>query len=546
MFGPLAAVGVLVACGTTTTPPGGTPPAPTPDAALPPAPDSSVVDALVPDAVVPPDASAPDAPIPEDAAPDVEPPPPVVPGQILLERGKSVDGYLSDVFTWLDSRGKARTAALVRNDVRDPSSYTGGYLRQLTYEKPDGTAMTVKGGRTDHPGWGYTINHLNGTGNLWSSLYQLGTYRQALMGTHHAIHEFVFDATGWPNGPVKIVLHWFFATGKDHPLWSVTFDMTRAPADRLDSDDRSPYGDLTFENGTNGTVDGVGWGDAYKFRTTGAGPVTNASAWDYTQPNRVPYVHMWSNASDSEMGNVQSVDFTTKDAGGTWLYNNWGRTSANKVVGPGSPANQTMPIDWNWPFQLNQYEISGGETRSKRMAWGMRRGAVGNRLYDGYGDQRQLSGYPYQSHSNYLVLGAKSGQTVLGHVAELEASIDSTFVATRGRVRTQGPEGIARTANAPYAFPGWNAVYGVWELEADTAGAVELTMTPGAAGVHHPIFVINGYKGTSVPDTIVFGGATLTKNVDFFPSLVRSTGTLWLTVNRDVTAATPLVVTSTL
>lgn len=526
----VAAAAPFVACGASPAPGPGSVDGATPDA-QPTVEPSTSVDAETPDGAQ------------ADAA-DAEPPPPLVPGQIVLEGPRAFDGYLSDVFTWLDSRGKPRSAALVRNTARDPSGYTGGYLRQLTYEKPDGTAMTVKGARPDHPGWGYTINHLHGTGDIWSSLYQLGTYRQVLLGPHHVIHEFAFDATGWPNGPVTIVLQWFFATGKDHPLWSVTYDMTRAPADLLDSDDRAPYGDLTFENGAGGTVDGVAWGDAYKFKTTGAGPVLNGSAWDYSQPNRIPYVHLWNNATDSEMGSVQTVDFTTKDAGGTWFYDNWGRTSASKVVGPGAPATQTMPADWNWPFQLNQYEISSGETRSKRMAWGLRRGAVGSRLYDGYGDQRQLSGYPYQSHSNYLVLGAKSSGVVADQVAEIEASLDSTLVATRGAVRTAGPEGIARTASAPYAFAGWNAVYGVWELDADTQGTVDLTITPGGAGLHRPVFVIHGFKGAAVPSTLTLGGETLRRDVDFFPSLVRSTGDLWLTLGRDLTAPTPLVVTS--
>jgi len=531
---PLLATALFVACSGTSPPP-----ETTPDGSVPTASTSSL-----PPPPPPADASF-DAAIPDVAVDAEEPPPPPVPGQINLEKGKSIDGFLSDVFTWLDSRGKPRTIALVRNDVRDPTGLAGGFMRQMTYEKPNGSAMLVKGGRADHAGWGYTVNHIKGTGDIWSSLYQFGTHRQALLGSHHVIHEFVFDATGWPNGPVKIVLHWFLASGKDYPLWSVTFDMTRAQPDKLDSDDRSPYGDLAFEGSTNGTVDGVGWGDAYKFRTTGTGPMSNASPWDYSQPNRVPYVHMWNNSSDSEMGNVQTLDFANKDAGGTWLYDNWGRTSANKKVGPGAPANQTMPISWNWPFQLNQYEVDFGETRSKRMAWGLRRGAVGSTSYAGYGDQRQLSGYPFQSHSNYLVLGAKSAGALAGQVAEIEASLDTTFTFVRGATRMQGPEGIARTANAPYAFPGWNAVYGTWELDADPAGAVELAMTPGSGGVHHPILVVHGYKGSTVPDTIAFGTETLRKHVDFFPSLVKATGTLWVTLNRDVTAETPIVITST-
>lgn len=469
---------------------------------------------------------------------------PLIPGQITLEKGKTLDGFLTDVFTWIDSRGKARSAALVRNDVRDAAGFTGGYLRQMTYEKPNGTPMVVKGARADHAGWGYTINHIAGTGDIWSSLYQFGTHRQVLLGTHHAIHEFVFDATGWPNGPVKIVLHWFFSTGKDYPLWSVTYDMTRAQPDKIDSDDRSPYGDLAFEGVPNGTVDGVGWGDKYKFKTTGAGPVRLASTWDYSQPNRVPYVQMWNDSTDSEAGSVQTTDFTNKDAGGTWFYDNWGRTSANKKVGPGAPASQTMPVSWNWPFQLNQYEVDFGDTRSHRMAWGLRRGAIGSTSYAGYGDLRQLSGYPYQSHSNYLVLGAKSQEPIAGQATEIEASLDTTFTFTRGAARAQGPEGIARTADAPYAVPGWSSVYGTWELDADPSGAVELSMVPGGAVVHHPIFVVHGFKGANVPDTIRFGTETLQKHVDFFPSLVKSTGTLWVTLNRDVSAETPLVITS--
>jgi hypothetical protein len=532
LFLPVVGSILFAACSSGTSPV-----EPTPDAA--PQPTTTGTNPPPPPPPPPTDGGSRDA---ADAADAAEPEPPPVPKQIRLDKAVSVDGYLSDVFTWIDSRGKPRSAALVRNDRRDPSNYTGGYLRQLTYEKANGTAMVVKGGRSDHPGWGYTINHLKGTGDLWSSLYQFGTYRQVLSGPHHAIHEFSFDAVGWPNGPVTIVIHWFFTTGHDHPVWSVTFDMTRAPPNMLDSDDRSPYGDLTFEGGTNGTVDGVGWGDKYKFVTTSAGPVTKSSTWDYSQPNRVPYVHMWNDASDSEMGNVQTIDFASKDAGGTWFYDNWGRTSANKVVGPGAPANQTMPVSWNWPFQLNQYEVDFGETRSKRMAWGLRRGAVGSTSYSGYGDQRQLSGYPYQSHSNVLVLGAKSEGAVAAEVAEIEASMDTTFDVVKGAVRTAGPEGIARTASAPYAVAGWSPVYGAWQLDADAAGAVEVTMNPGGAGVHRPVLVIHGYTGAKAPDTITFGGATLNAHSDFYPTLQKATRTLWITIDRDVLAPTAIAV----
>lgn len=528
---PLVGLGWFVACSSSSPPAPGTP---SDDAAAPSsstAPTASVPPTSVPDAAT--DASV------LDAADAAEPP---VPKQIGITTGVSVDGYFSDVFSWIDAAGKARTAAIVRNDRGDPSGYAGGYLRKLTYEKPDGTAMVVRGGRADHPGWGYTINHLRGTGDLWSSLYQGGTSRRVLAGPHHVVHELAFDARGWPGGPVTIVIHWFFATGHDHPLWSVTFDLTRAAPDAVDADDRSPYGDLTFENGTNGTVDGVGWGDRYKFTTTSAGPVSNASAWDYTAANRVPYVRMWNDASDSEMGNVQSTDFASKDAGGTWFYNNWGRTSANKVVGSGAPASQSMPISWNWPFQLNQYELDFGETRSKRMAWGMRRGAVGATQYWGYGDQRQLSGYPYQSHSNYLVLGAKSAGAVAARVSEVEASLDTTLAASVGAVRVAGPEGIARTTPAPYAFPGFDPVYGVFAFDADASSSLVATLTPTGAPLHAPILTVHGYGAARAPDTIVVDGVSLAAHRDFYPTLDKATRTLWLTVDREITGATTIEV----
>ncbi len=483
------------------------------------------------------DPPLPDSSVGLEAGKDAEPPPPV-PGQLLLTTNQVVDGLRCDVFTWKDSRGKERSASLVRNDGPDLRGYFGGYLRRFTYEKLNGTPMDIHGSPADHPGWGYTINHLRGTGNLWSSLYQPGTFRQVFLGTHHAIHEFAWNAVGWPGGPVKITIHWLMTTGRDHPLWSVTYDLTGTSANRVEADDRSPYGDLQWDNGAGSNVDGVAWGDRYRFKTTGAGPVTVRSAWDYTQPNRVPHVHMWSSSADAEMGSVQTLDWTNKDAGGTWLYVNWGRTSANKVINQGTPASQTMPIDWNWPFQLNQYEITAGDTRSKRLAWGTRNGSIGSSSYAAYGDDRNLSGYPYQGHSVFMVLGGKSEGAVEAQIAQVEASLDARLVAARGSVTTSGAPGIARTDTAAYPFAGWNSNYGAFELGCDGTSSAQITMTPAGGPVKHPVFMVHGYTKNDVPDTLAFGTETLVKHVDFFPSLDRRIQTLWLTIKRTVSAPT--------
>ena len=120
-------------------------------------------------------------------------------------------------------------------------------------------------------------------------------------------------------GPVDTTIDWLFATGRDHPLWAVTFDASPSPADSIEADTRAPYGDLQWDGGANADVDGVGWGDRYRFRTT-TSPVTLQSGWDYSQANTIPHVLMWSNAADAEMGAVQTQTMAQRDAGGYGFY----------------------------------------------------------------------------------------------------------------------------------------------------------------------------------------------------------------------------------
>src|SRR5262249_19165734 len=156
-------------------------------------------------------------------------------------------------------------------------------------------------------------------------------------------------------------------------------------------------------------------------------------------------------------------DYDHRDAGGYWFFSNWGRTSKSKVVNDGSPASQTMPVDWNWTYQLNQYELP--DSTSKRMAWGSNFGAIGKGGYDAYGSDKTLSGWPYRSRSVYYVLGAKSDDAVARRVTSVEASLRTALSAAHGKVRTQGPAGVGRTDEEPYAPTGWNSVYGTWDVD---------------------------------------------------------------------------------
>src|SRR3989442_83513 len=82
---------------------------------------------------------------------------------------------------------------------------------------------------------------------------------------------------------------------------ATTFDLTGIRPGGVVADTRTPYGDLAWdgdENRATTVVDGVGWGDRYKFITTSA-PLTMNSKWDYAHANTVPYVLEWTTKTDA-------------------------------------------------------------------------------------------------------------------------------------------------------------------------------------------------------------------------------------------------------
>lgn len=471
------------------------------------------------------------------------PPPPSPSAGITIARGESVGGYVSDVVRWRDSARRERSAALVRNDVQDPMGSWGGYVRRFTYVRPDGRQVVAMGSDREYPGWGYTSSHqLSEGAKAVSSRFFRGTYETRFAGPHHAVHQFQWTVP-YDGGTVRIFVEWLFATGHDHPLWTATFDAALSVPDAIHADNRSPAGLLHWDGGADGNgtiVSGVGWGDRYKFQTTSA-PESRSSSWTYATPNTVPYVWMWSTASDSEMGAVQTQDWQHRDAGYGWLYQSWGRTSANKVVNDGNPASQSMPAEWNWTYQLNQDELPVDPT-NKRLAWAMNYGSIGQRFYSGYGDDRSLSGYPYQSHSVFMVLGPKTSGGVTGQVAQIERALAARLTATRGTVRTTGPRGVMRNDMAAYSPAGWNAVYATWEVMANASSGVTMTLDPKSTAIEKPIFRVFDFTAAQVPQTITLNGATLTKDVDYFASLDTGTRTLWLTLDRTIGTVSTIVI----
>jgi hypothetical protein len=403
----------------------------------------------------------------------------------------------TDRFGWNDGDCRPRSAAMAR--------VGGGYVRQFTYEA-DGALRTATGtGANGHPGWGYGVNHI-GDG-AWVHHGDAGEFRASFVGTHHAVYEYRYDVAGAP-GALPVTLHWFFATGRDHPVLAINFDTSQI-AKGLAADTRTPYGDIAWDGDDQlglTVVSGVGWGDRYKFITTSE-PLTLNSTWDYSEANEVPYVLAWATASDSEMGAVQTQTWQQKDAGGSWLYANWGKNSSNQTRNEGQVGN--MPVAWNWTYQINQYELCFGDTScannttsSHRLAWGSNYGAVGGAdasgNYSAYGDDKQLSGWPYQSYSVFMVLGRHSVSPVFSQAREIEVVQKTTLSASVGSVVTMVPGGVGRADLVEAKPAGYDHRYSVWNVAAAENRAV-FTINVDDGILQNPIVVISNFSGAAMP-----------------------------------------------
>jgi hypothetical protein len=459
------------------------------------------------------------------------PPPPPPGGWVSLAWSNEQPGsYDSDVYRWLDSKQQQRTAVLTRNTVKDPGGSYGGMLRQYRFSV--GTqerVATGTGANARWNGWGYVVSHFDNTST--SSADIPGQYRQVFVGRHHALHEFSWNMV-IKNIPVKTTVHWLFATGRDHPVYAITFDSGAAGSTGMpvDVDSRAPYGDIAWDgDGTEALVDGVKWGDKYRFFSRDE-PLTAQSRWDYTQPNVVSYAMAYSRSADAEMGSVQTVGWSHHNTGGSWFHDNWGRTSETRYDSGGF-GSWRMPANWNWTYQLCQYSMDDTHpTRSKRLAWGLMYGSVGKLSYPGYGFEKNYSGHSYQSYSVSMVMGRQSTEEVLAHVSQVERTLQGQLGVIQGQVVTQGPGGVARTDSVTYPVAGYNGTYGAYELQADATGNFTLTLNAAGGDIRNPVFLIRNMGG--VPGQLTLDGLALAADQDYFASYDASTRTVWLTLNR--------------
>jgi len=481
-----------------------------------------------------------------------------------IDHDVTVQTLLSDRFTWRDSNNQPRVAVLAHNDgVTDHGVY-GGALREFRYQLPNG-ATRIAGvttyGNGGYGGFGYAVSHASRYAGCVGDdsplgAYVSGTWTRVFEGRHHAIFRFTqnYPRNCSTTAPVvartiPIVIDWMFATGHDHPLWAITWNVDQAspsaPVDTFYDDTRAPYGELAIDGQGAEDIDGTAWGDRWKFTTTSS-PISLDSTWTWNVANTIPFVKEWiggplsgTNTRDATMGIVQTQTIDQQDAGGARdpgvgsdIRSFWNKTSAN---GNACGAN-VMPCPNDWPYQANANSVQFGPNNA-RLTWKTQYGFIGQSAYtlNNDGATPTAPGYPKKSYSTYIVIGTHTSAPVETQVAQVETIQTLTLSATVGSVATSGPAGVTRADTVTYAPAGYDHVYGALAFLASD-NQLDANIAVGAGSLRKPLLIIRNF--TAGEPAVKLGGATLTTDVDYFASLRASASELWITINRDLTGAT--------
>lgn len=480
--------------------------------------------------------------------------------------------------SWRDSQHALRTMSLYGYLYQYDFSFLGG----VAGEPEEATERSVGDDAWGHAGFGYVVSHNTQTGNspLGKANQPTKVETTAFVGGHHAIHrvELVYDRDkegGGEGVAIPVVIEWLVATGRDHPIWSVTWKVGDAENpggvdfDQYRMDVRGPYGSLNFDGAADKSegdaVGGVSWGDfELAFETTGA-ELSLASPWTYDAPNRVNYSHAWTKTTNAEMGIVQTKPGDRSLGYGDYVVGRLrGQTSAGAYPSKGDcnafgdARVYAMPCVNGWPYQLMNYDWDAGGakpvaegTGTKLMAWGSPYGWLGASSFDLFDYSATADGRGDRSYATFIVLGPKcryegaqcSGE---GDVALVKRAVDALASAQLEDV-TQGKltESVAAGPGASQQKPltnGYNDTYAAYFLEPGDGG-VAFTFRPAAGKpVEKPIFVLQNVEVGDRPEILV-GGDPRTVNTGeadsgAFVSYSAERRELWVTLNETVAAPT--------
>jgi hypothetical protein len=505
--------------------------------------------------------------------------------------GLAPEGMRTSIVTWRDARGAARSMHLHAYLYRYDFSFLGG--------QPDvaqATEVTADDHMEGHAGFGYVVSHVvddadpsNGNSPLGKLFAPTSAEPILLQGAHHAIHrvELIYDRDREPGGrgiAIPVVIEWFVATGRDHPVWSVTWKLgeLRNPAnvdlDRYRMDSRGPYGQLSFdgaERGSGDLIGGIAWGDFERtFRTTAATPtLTMSSRWTYNTPGDVCFTQAWTADANAELGIIETrladreMGYQDRVVGrergqtSESTYPNKGDCVTGTTPGTGDARVYSMPCVGSWPYELMQYDwdVSGtkplGEpTSTKQMGWGTPYGWLGSSSFPVFDYSSTADGRGDRAYATFIVLGPKcrfdaggacrpeSGEVATA-IRRVQALAGATLSATTGEVVTTIPRGPGARDTRPIAN-GYDDRYAVHALAAED-NRVSFRFTPAAdRPVDRPIFVIHDYTATAAPVIAIDGveRSVNTGDVDSetFVSIDPTRRELWVTINATLSAATSI------
>lgn len=478
---------------------------------------------------------------------------------------------------WKDARGADRTLAL------------GSYLHQYDFSFDDGRQIIARSANDDaygHPGFGYVVSHNNQNGNspLGKSNVPSLITTHVFDGGHHATHriELLYDRDKEGGGygvKVPLVIEWFVATGRDHPVWSVTWKMDQVQNpnnvdfDAYRMDVRGPYGSLNFDGAPSlndgDAIGGVAWGDAdYLFTTTDAQLSAN-SPWLYDIANSVCFTRTWTANVNAEMAIVQTrVGDRQMGYGDRVVGRERGQNSAANFTNKGDCAGfgdnraYSLPCINGWPYQLMNFDwYAGGPkplgeaTGTKLIAWGTPYGWLGASSFYLFDFSGTADGRGERSYATFIVLGpkgrynAQNGQYDLpGDASRVIDAVEALAAATigdvtAGSIATQAPRGPG-AVQMKSLVNGYDDTYAAFRFNA-VANRAAFTIFPAAGRtIEHPIIILSNYSGTKLP-TIRFAGATLSLNdgtsaSGAFVSRNSMTNELWITINANIAQSTAI------
>ena len=170
---------------------------------------------------------------------------------MLIEHDVAGPVLLSDRFTWNDSTGKPRVAVLAHNDTAPVNGSQGGALHEFRYQLPNNStriAGVTNYGNGGYGGFGYVVSHrgdgttgLRGRTTRHSVSRSPAPFQRVFEGRHHAIFRFTqmyprhSSTSANPANTtymVPVTIDWVFSTGRDNPVWAVTWDLSGVPGRR--------------------------------------------------------------------------------------------------------------------------------------------------------------------------------------------------------------------------------------------------------------------------------------------------------------------------